>query len=112
MPDGDVAPCSDRRLQLLLRAARDRRDRDDPRGRHRARSRTVPALADLTRRREPGADALGSTVVIKLNGGLGTSMGMDRAKSLLPVRDGLTFLDIIARQVLAARGRSRMSGCR
>ncbi len=41
--------------------------------------------------------------IIKLNGGLGTSMGMDRAKSLLPVRDGKTFLDIIVEQVLAAR---------
>ena len=41
--------------------------------------------------------------MIKLNGGLGTSMGLDRAKSLLEVRDGLSFLDIIARQVLAAR---------
>ena len=30
-------------------------------------------------------------------------MGMDRAKSLLPVHDGLTFLDVIARQVLALR---------
>jgi UTP--glucose-1-phosphate uridylyltransferase len=48
-------------------------------------------------------DALGMTVVIKLNGGLGTSMGMERAKSLLEVREGMTFLDIIARQVLHAR---------
>ena len=48
-------------------------------------------------------EALSRTVLIRLNGGLGTSMGMDRAKSLLPVRDGLTFLDIIVRQVLAAR---------
>jgi UTP--glucose-1-phosphate uridylyltransferase len=41
--------------------------------------------------------------VIKLNGGLGTSMGMDRAKSLLCVRRGLSFLDIIARQILHLR---------
>ena len=41
--------------------------------------------------------------MIKLNGGLGTSMGMDRAKSLLCVRRGLSFLDIIARQVLHLR---------
>jgi UTP--glucose-1-phosphate uridylyltransferase len=65
----------------------------------------VPALADLPDDAAAGSEALGSTVVIKLNGGLGTSMGMDRAKSLLPVRDGLSFLDIIARQVLAARTR-------
>jgi UTP--glucose-1-phosphate uridylyltransferase len=49
------------------------------------------------------AEAISSTVVIKLNGGLGTSMGMDRAKSLLCVRRGLSFLDIIARQVLFLR---------
>ena len=41
--------------------------------------------------------------MIKLNGGLGTSMGMHRAKSLLEVKDGLSFLDVIARQVLALR---------
>ncbi|MGZ5366908.1 MAG: UTP--glucose-1-phosphate uridylyltransferase [Aeromicrobium sp.] len=39
------------------------------------------------------------TAVIKLNGGLGTSMGMDRAKSLLEVRPDLSFLDIIVGQV-------------
>jgi UTP--glucose-1-phosphate uridylyltransferase len=47
--------------------------------------------------------ALAQTVIIRLNGGLGTSMGLNRAKALLPVREGLTFLDIITRQVLAAR---------
>src|SRR6476619_3943645 len=65
----------------------------------------VPALADLDDDEAAGADALSSAVVIKLNGGLGTSMGMDRAKSLLPVHDGLSFLDVIARQILAARQR-------
>ena len=44
-------------------------------------------------------------VVLKLNGGLGTSMGMTKAKSLLEVKDGLTFLDVIARQVLHLRER-------
>jgi UTP--glucose-1-phosphate uridylyltransferase len=59
----------------------------------------LPALDDL-----PAGDApLGEAVVIKLNGGLGTSMGMQQAKSLLEVKDGLTFLDIIVRQVLALR---------
>lgn len=51
---------------------------------------------------EIGERMLGKTAVIKLNGGLGTSMGLQRAKSLLPVKQGLTFLDIIARQVLEA----------
>jgi UTP--glucose-1-phosphate uridylyltransferase len=44
-------------------------------------------------------------VVLKLNGGLGTSMGMTEAKSLLEVKDGHTFLDVIARQVLHLRER-------
>lgn len=57
---------------------------------------------------DDAAAALARTAVIKLNGGLGTSMGMDKAKSLLPVRraaDGtdLTFLDVIVGQVRAAR---------
>jgi UTP--glucose-1-phosphate uridylyltransferase len=47
--------------------------------------------------------ALELTVQIKLNGGLGTSMGLSGPKSLLPVVDGYTFLDIMVRQVLYAR---------
>jgi UTP--glucose-1-phosphate uridylyltransferase len=54
------------------------------------------ALADI------GRSALTRTVVVKLNGGLGTSMGLQRAKSLLPVKYGLSFLDIIVRQALQA----------
>ena len=63
----------------------------------------MEALADVTVADETAAAAIGKTAVIKLNGGLGTSMGMDRAKSLLCVRRGLSFLDIIARQVLHVR---------
>ncbi len=48
-------------------------------------------------------EAAAATVVIKLNGGLGTSMGLDKAKTLLPVRTDLNFLDVIAGQVLAMR---------
>lgn len=48
-------------------------------------------------------EAAAVTAVIKLNGGLGTSMGMDKAKSLLPVRPGLSFLDIIVGQVQHVR---------
>lgn len=50
-----------------------------------------------------GNEALSRTLVIKLNGGMGTSMGMDQPKSLLPVKDGLSFLDIIVRQILHLR---------
>jgi UTP--glucose-1-phosphate uridylyltransferase len=68
----------------------------------------LPRAADLTVGPDEAGAALARTAIIKLNGGLGTSMGMDRAKSLLTVRrteDGedLTFLDVIVRQVRAAR---------
>ena len=74
----------------------------------------VEPLTDVVRSEELELDddaareALGRTALVKLNGGLGTSMGMDRAKSLLPVRGDLTFLDVIARQVLAAREKYRV----
>jgi UTP--glucose-1-phosphate uridylyltransferase len=53
-----------------------------------------------------GEPPLDAALVLKLNGGLGTSMGMTRAKSLIEAKDGLTFLDVIARQVLELRRRS------
>ncbi|CAN5515554.1 UTP--glucose-1-phosphate uridylyltransferase [soil metagenome] len=46
---------------------------------------------------------LDATVIIKLNGGLGTGMGMTGPKSLLEVKRGLSFLDITARQILHLR---------
>ena len=52
-----------------------------------------------------GQAALKQTVVLKLNGGLGTGMGLDKAKSLINVKQGQSFLDIIARQALAQRTR-------
>jgi len=55
---------------------------------------------------DSSTEVLDQAVVIKVNGGLGTSMGMTRAKSLLEVKDGLSFLDITAQQVLAERERS------
>merc|ERR1719395_239713 len=47
----------------------------------------------------PDGSLLKKTVVLKLNGGLGTGMGLDKAKSLLPVTGDKTFLDLIALQV-------------
>ena len=61
--------------------------------------RAADAPSDLEAQRA----AASVTAVIKLNGGLGTSMGMDRAKSLLSVRQGLSFLDVIAGQVQHVR---------
>ena len=63
----------------------------------------MPALSGVDVADDDAAEAVRTTAVIKLNGGLGTSMGMERAKSLLCVRRGLSFLDIIARQVLHLR---------
>ena len=44
-------------------------------------------------------DLISQCVCIKLNGGLGTSMGLQKAKSLLKVKGEDTFLDLIVRQV-------------
>jgi UTP--glucose-1-phosphate uridylyltransferase len=63
----------------------------------------LPRLEHLDADDESMRAALAETVVIKLNGGLGTSMGVTGPKSALPVKDGLTFLDIIARQILSTR---------
>ncbi len=64
-----------------------------------------PTLAEVSVSEEDAREALSKTVLIKLNGGLGTSMGTAQAKSLLPVRDGSTFLDVIVEQVRTARAR-------
>jgi UTP--glucose-1-phosphate uridylyltransferase len=63
----------------------------------------VPALDGL-----PSADdaeVLEHLVVIKLNGGLATTMGLRSPKSLVQARDGHSFLDIIVGQTLALRKR-------
>ena len=62
-----------------------------------------PHCADVDVYPDAAREALARTAIIKLNGGLGTSMGMDRAKSLLAVHDGASFLDLTVRQVQAAR---------
>lgn len=63
---------------------------------------SVSASEELVRL---GESLLDSLVVIRLNGGLGTTMGLERAKSLLPVKSGLSFNDVIARQLLAINSR-------
>ena len=51
----------------------------------------------------PNPSLLSKTVVCKLNGGLGTGMGLDKAKSLLKVKGEDTFLDLTAKQLTAMR---------
>ena len=77
--------------------------------------RTIEPVSDLVdgdllqAHRDSGMEAIGTAAVIKLNGGLGTSMGLERAKSLIKVRGELSFLDLIARQVLAMRKETGVS---
>mmetsp|Transcript_4311 Transcript_4311/g.5598 ORF Transcript_4311/g.5598 Transcript_4311/m.5598 type:complete len:1075 (-) Transcript_4311:1349-4573(-) len=52
---------------------------------------------------ESNTELLKETVVLKLNGGLGTGMGLDKAKSLLKVKGNDTFLDLTAKQVIKMR---------
>merc|ERR1719183_1685899 len=59
--------------------------------------KALPEFEKLDIKEKP--ELLKETVVLKLNGGLGTGMGLDKAKSLLPVTGGNTFLDLIAQQV-------------
>jgi UTP--glucose-1-phosphate uridylyltransferase len=66
----------------------------------------LPDLDDFPADDGGAAEAINQAVVLKLNGGLGTTMGMTRAKALLQVKDQLTFLDVIAQQVLRLRQRS------
>jgi UTP--glucose-1-phosphate uridylyltransferase len=68
-------------------------------------ARDVPDAEELPEAGQAGREELDRTVVIRLNGGLGTSMGMTGAKSLIEAKDGLSFLDVIARQVLEDRRR-------
>jgi UTP--glucose-1-phosphate uridylyltransferase len=66
----------------------------------------LPTLDALEEPSDAAArDALDRLAVIKLNGGLGTSMGLDGPKSLLEIKPGTSFLDAVARQTLALRER-------
>ena len=52
---------------------------------------------------EKGASVLSQALMLKLNGGLGTGMGLEKAKSLLVAKQNLSFLEIIVKQVLSQR---------
>ena len=70
---------------------------------------SLPRLEELDELGPAGEAAIARTVLIKLNGGLGTSMGLERAKSLIIAKNGLSFLDVIVRQVDFLRRRCRAS---
>jgi UTP--glucose-1-phosphate uridylyltransferase len=63
----------------------------------------VPLLDELPA--SAGSGALARVATIKLNGGLATTMGLRRAKSLMEARDGRSFLELIVGQTLALRER-------
>ncbi|HWD63527.1 MAG TPA: UTP--glucose-1-phosphate uridylyltransferase, partial [Solirubrobacteraceae bacterium] len=63
----------------------------------------VPALEELSEA-DP-AQALEAVALVKLNGGLATSMGLHQPKSLVEAREGRTFLEIIIGQTMALRRR-------
>jgi len=64
---------------------------------------TLPTVEALFDYRDAGKAALDRTAMIKLNGGLGTTMGMSGPKSLVQVKGEFTFLDIIIHQILYLR---------
>ena len=66
----------------------------------------VVCFEDLPQAGRDESQLLEQLAVVKLNGGLGTGMGLDGPKSLLPIRDSDTFLDFIARQLLQLRAGS------
>ena len=59
----------------------------------------VDSLPDYAALTAENPALLESCVMVKLNGGLGTGMGLEKAKSLLDLKEGKTFLDFIALQV-------------
>jgi UTP--glucose-1-phosphate uridylyltransferase len=63
----------------------------------------VPSLAELPELDDPAL--LDRVAAIKLNGGLATTMGLQRPKSLVEAREGRSFLEIIIGQTLALRRR-------
>ncbi len=70
---------------------------------------SLPKLQDIVEYRETGEKVLSKCAIIKLNGGLGTSMGLSGPKSFLPVKDDNRFIDIATEQV---RYLHKESGCK
>lgn len=62
--------------------------------------KSLPQYENLSAFEPKGKEVLKESVVIKLNGGLGTSMGLNGPKCLLPVKNNLSFFDITIRRIL------------
>ncbi len=63
----------------------------------------LPSFEEIATAGAVDLELLAQAVVIKLNGGLGTGMGLQGPKSMLAVRDGVNFLDLMVRQILDLR---------
>lgn len=63
----------------------------------------IPSLKELASHKEKGDTLLEKCAIIKLNGGLGTSMGLSGPKSFLPVKGDKRFIDIVIDQVCSLR---------
>ena len=60
-------------------------------------------LIDYNKLESIASSPLEKLAVIKLNGGLGTSMGLKKAKTLLKIKGEYNFLDVITQQILHLR---------
>ena len=63
----------------------------------------LPKLDSLDKYEQTGRESLDKAIILNLNGGLGTSMGMRGPKSLVKVVNQMSFLEVIVRQVLSVR---------
>lgn len=70
---------------------------------------TLEQISSEMRYKHIGQLALNHLAVIRLNGGLGTTMGLAAAKSILPVRDGKTFNDVMIDQLRHLRDSSKVT---
>ncbi|MFO7666561.1 MAG: UTP--glucose-1-phosphate uridylyltransferase [Desulfobacterales bacterium] len=62
------------------------------------RADEIDDINDLLEYYDAGKKVINKSIRIVLNGGLGTSMGLRKAKSLIEVRNGKSFLEIIVKQ--------------
>lgn len=69
----------------------------------------VEQLVSTDQLRNEQSELLSQVVVLKLNGGLGTTMGLDGPKGVIVVREGLSFLDITLRQLDYFRQQTNVS---
>lgn len=62
-------------------------------------------IADPT---EKSKELLGKLAILKLNGGLGTTMGCVGPKSAITVRDGKNFIDLVVKQIKYLRSKYKV----